>query len=408
MQLGADRRKCYMQRNSYKLFTEERIAGLNIKNRIVRSATWDVPITVTKDVPDIVVDYYRKLTLGGAGLIITGDFPVTPDSEFTATTSFSDVMVSGLERIADVVHRTDDRCKVIAQLNTGYVRKAPSERESPYTGSIIPALTREEIMALIECFVEGVKKARDLGYDGVQFHAAHGTLLCDFLSPYTNKRTDDYGGTMENRVRVIEDIVRKSREGVGDFPILIKANCTDYMPGGIDIDSFPNLALGIERTTIDAFEVSGGRYDCLLRSEKELGFRPVPAAESHTRISSIEKQSYFYQYAEKLQCSIPIILVGGNKDVEHVEGLLRKGKIDFIAMCRPLICEPDLPDRWLLGKGKSSTECISCNSCIYDMIMNANKGEARITRCLYKNDKEEHKQAQKWLASWVRKHKKNK
>lgn len=397
-----------MQRNNYKLFAEGQIAGLNIKNRLVRSATWDVPVTVTKDVPDIVVDYYRKLTLGGAGLIITGDFPVTPDSEFTTATSFSDVIVTGLERIARVVHRTDDRCKVIAQLNTGLVRKAPSERVSPYTGRKIPALTAEEIKVVIACFAQAVKRARDLGYDGVQFHAAHGTLLCDFLSPYANKRTDDYGGTVENRVRVIRDIVRKSREDVGDFPILIKANCTDYMPGGIDIDSFPDLALGIERAGIDAIEVSGGRYDCLLRSEKELGFRPVPAAESQTRISSVKRQSYFYKFAERLYCSIPVILVGGNKNAEHVENLLQKGKIDFIAMCRPLICEPELPSRWLSGKGKSMAECISCNSCIYDMIMNANRGEVRITRCLYKDNKEEHKQAQKWLASWVRKYSRNK
>jgi 2,4-dienoyl-CoA reductase-like NADH-dependent reductase (Old Yellow Enzyme family) len=393
-----------MQRDNYKIFSEGQIAGLNLKNRIVRSATWDVPVTVTKDVPDVVVDYYRELTLGGSGMIITGDFPVTPESEFTAATSYSDVRVTGLERIADVVHKTDDRCKVIAQLNTGFIRKAPSERVSPYTGRTIPALTEEEIRVLVKCFAQGVKKASDLGYDGVQFHAAHGTLLCDLLSTYTNKRTDDYGGTTKRRIRVIRDIVSKAREKVGAFPILIKANCTDYMPGGIDMDSFPELAFQIERAGIDAIEVSGGRYDCLLRSEEELGFRPVPGAESHTRINSIEKQSYFYQYTEGLHCSIPIILVGGNKDVEHVERLLQKGKVDFIAMCRPLICEPELPNRWLSGKGKNSAECISCNSCIYDMIMNASKGESKITRCLYKRDKKEHKRAQKWLASWVEKH----
>ena len=397
-----------MQRNNYKIFSEGHIAGLDIKNRIIRSATWDVPVTVTKDVPDIVVDYYRKLTLGGSGLIITGDFPVTPDSEFTAATTFSDVVVTGLEKIVEIVHKSDERCKVIAQLNTGIVRKAPSERVSLFTGSTIPALTEEEIKVVIACFAQAVKRARDLGYDGVQFHAAHGTLLCDLLSPYTNKRTDQYGGTTENRVRVIRDIVGAARSEVGDFPILIKANCTDYMPGGIDMASFPELALEIERAGIDAIEVSGGRYDCLLRSEKELGFRAVPAAESHTRINSPEKQSYFYPYTERLRCSIPIILVGGNKDVEHVEQLLQKGKVDFIAMCRPLICEPSLPIRWLSGKGKSRADCISCNSCIYDMIMNASKGQANITRCLYKADKNEHKRAQKWLASWVEKHRKGK
>jgi 2,4-dienoyl-CoA reductase-like NADH-dependent reductase (Old Yellow Enzyme family) len=253
-----------------------------------------------------------------------------------------------------------------------------------------------------------VKRARDLGYDGVQFHAAHGTLLCDFLSPYTNKRTDDYGGTTENRVRIISEIVAGARNEVGDYPILIKANCTDYIVGGTNIDTFPELALQIEGAGIDAIEVSGGRYDCLLRSEEELGFRPVPAAESHTRINSIEKQSYFYPFAEKLNCTIPIILVGGNKDVENVEKLLQKGKVDFIAMCRPIICEPNLANRWLQGRGKSRAACRSCNSCIYDMFMNMNKRKPRVTRCLYREDKKEHGKAQKWLSSWVANHRKDK
>ncbi|UCF71202.1 MAG: NADH:flavin oxidoreductase [candidate division WOR-3 bacterium] len=371
----------------------------------MRSATWDVPVTVTKEVTDDVVDYYRKITLGGAGMIITGDFPVTPDGGLGTDTSFGDVAVSGLERIAEVVHRTDDRCMVIAQLNTGYVGKAPSQRQSPFSKKPTPALSDKEIKVIIECFAQGVIKAKSLGYDGVQFHAAHGTLLCDFLSPYANKREDDYGGTVRKRVNIIREIVDLARQDAGDFPIFIKANCTDYIKGGIDADSFPGLASEIENAGIDAIEVSGGRYDCLVRTEEELGFRPVPGAESHTRINSADKQSYFYPYTENLHLSIPVILVGGNKDVEHLEKLFKNGRVDFMAMCRPLICEPDLPNRWLSGKGKSVAQCISCNSCIYDMIMNFINKHAKITRCLYKEDKGEYKKAQKWLSSWVADHK---
>jgi 2,4-dienoyl-CoA reductase-like NADH-dependent reductase (Old Yellow Enzyme family) len=392
------------RRDGYKLFSEGGISHLRMKNRIVRSATWDIPVTLTRSVTDEVVDYYKRLTLGGVGMIITGDFPVTPDSGLNNNVSFDDVEVSGLEKIAEVVHETEVECKIIAQLSTGYVNKAPSERVSTFRNIQIPALTRDEIKIAIKCFVQGVIRAKALGYDGIQFHAAHGTFLCDFLSPYTNKRQDDYGGTVEKRVRIISEIVAGARDEVGDYPMLIKANCTDYIPGGIDINSFPELALQIEKAGIDAIEVSGGRYDCLLRSEKELGFRPVPAAESHTRINSVEKQSYFYPFAEKLSSNIPIILVGGNKNAEHVEKLLKKGKVDFMAMCRPLICEPELPNRWLSGEGKVGAQCISCNSCIYDMYMNMINREPRITRCLYKADKEEHRKAQKWLASWVGKH----
>ena len=392
------------RRDGYKLFSDGEISHLRMKNRIVRSATWDIPVILTKNVPDEVVDYYRMLAEGGVGMIITGDFPVTPDGKLDNGVSFDNVGVSGLEKIADVIHKTDSKCKIIAQLSTGYLNKAPSERVSTFRKILIPALTRDEIKIVIKYFVQGVIKAKALGYDGVQFHAAHGTFLCDFLSPYTNQRRDDYGGTVENRVRIINEIVACARDEVGDYPILIKANCTDYIPGGIDIDSFPEVALGIERAGIDAIEVSGGRYDCLVRSEEELGFRPVPAAESHTRLNSVNRQSYFYAYAARLNCSIPIILVGGNKDVEYVEKLLQKGKVNFIAMCRPFICEPQLPSRWLSGEGKSRVRCISCNSCIYDMHMNMINKEPQITRCLYKEDKKEHRKAQKWLASWVEKH----
>ncbi len=371
----------------------------------MRSATWDIPVTLTRHVPDEVVEYYRTITLGGAGLIITGDFPVTPDGPLSTNITFGDVGVSGLEKIAEIVHKTDDRCRVIAQLNTGYIGKAPSKRKSPFRKELTPALAVEEIEIIIDCFARGVIKAKSLGYDGVQFHAAHGTLLCDFLSPYTNKREDDYGGTVRKRVKIIKEIVALARQDVGGFPIIIKANGTDYVEGGIDADSFPEIASEIECAGIDAIEVSGGRHDCLVRSEDELGFRPVPGAESHTRISSADKQSYFYTFAEKLGLSIPVILVGGNKDVEHLEKLLKKGKLDFMAMCRPLICEPDLPNRWLSGEGKSVAQCISCNSCIYDMYMNFINKHARITRCLYKENKEEYKNAQKWLSSWVENHK---
>jgi len=394
-----------IRRDNYQVFSEGKIADLRLKNRIVRSATWDIPVTLTRNVTNDVIDYYRTITLGGAGMIITGDFPVTPDGPINASTSFSDVRVSGLEKIADIVHKTDDRCRVVAQLSTGYIGKAPSERQSPFRKNLTPALAEEEIKVVIECFAHGIIKAKSLGYDGVQFHAAHGTLLCDFLSPYANRRQDDYGGTVRKRVRIIEEIVTLARQDVGDFPILIKANSTDYIEGGIDIDSFPEIASEIERSGIDAIEISGGRYDCLVRSEEELGFRPVPGAESHTRINRIDKQSYFYEYAEKLNLSIPVILVGGNKDVEHLEKLLKRGRVDFMAMCRPFICEPDLPNRWLSGKGKSVAQCISCNSCIYDMHMSMINREARITKCLYREDKTEYKKAQKWLASWVENHK---
>ena len=126
----------------------------------------------------------------------------------------------------------------------------------------------------------------------------------------------------------------------------------------------------------------------------------MPAPESHTRIRKPEQQSYFLPYAEKLNLPIPIILVGGNRDIETLETILQDGKVDFIALGRPLIREPDLPNRWRMGIGRRLPECVSCNSCIYAMYIHPGKPEPGVVACICKTDKKQHQQAQKWLVTW--------
>jgi hypothetical protein len=188
----------------------------------------------------------------------------------------------------------------------------------------------------------------------------------------------------------------------GDRGVHIKLNGTDYLPGGTDMDNVPELAREIEKAGVDAIEISGGMWECLVRSEEELGFRPVPSAESQTRLRDPTRQSYFLPYAERLSLSIPIILVGGNRDVERLEAILRQGSVDLIALCRPLISEPDLPQRWRQGRGSSGTDCISCNSCLYDMYTRLERGEPGIATCLVKQDLSRVEEAGRWLRTWVK------
>jgi 2,4-dienoyl-CoA reductase-like NADH-dependent reductase (Old Yellow Enzyme family) len=276
-----------------------------------------------------------------------------------------------------------------------------------YSGKRPHQLTVEQVEALVRGLAETVIGLKSEGFDGVQLHAAHGGLLCRFLSPYSNRRQDGYGGSVESRTRLFREAVEQARERVGDFPILIKLNGTDYVEGGIDASSLPELAREIERCGFDAIEISGGMWDCLVRSEEELGFRPVPAPESHTRISDPRRQSYFLPYADKLDLAIPLILVGGNRDVDRLEGIIASGAVEFIAICRPLIREPDLPNRWLEGRGRRDTDCISCNSCIFDLRNRLSKGEAYLATCLLKDDRDRVKEAQRWLAAWEKRGKRS-
>ncbi len=399
-----------MKRNNYKMFSKGKIGTLTLPNRLVRSATWDPSILRKCKITDEVLNLYKKIALGGVGLIITGGLPVFQEQKHDGTprkwiTTYSDHRIMGIERMAQIVHDSRLECKIIAQLENGEINARPSIINSTHSRKKLRQLTLEEIDDIIACFVEAVIDMKSAGFDGVQLHAAHGGLLSRFLSPYTNRRDDAYGGSTSNRVRIIQEIILKSKKFVGNFPILIKMNCTDYLEGGINIDTFPPLVREIEKIGVAAVETSGGMWECLFRTEKELGFRPVPAPESHTQIKDPEKQSYFLKYVEKIDLEIPTILVGGNRNIEKLEEIMNQGKVDFIAFSRPLIREPDLPNRWLEGHGEDNAECISCNSCIFAMHIHPGKPEPGLVTCVHKNDKTQHRLAQKWLNSWVSRNK---
>jgi len=391
------------------VFSEGQIGNLTLPNRLVRSATWDPSILESRKMTDEVLNLYGELAAGGVGLIITGGFPVyqegRPDSKDPdrRTYSYDDLQVAGIDRLAAVVHSSGTGCKIVAQLEVGYVNAGPSDVPSPFQKDRLRPLSAAEIRQIIDCFVEATVKMKEAGFDGVQYHAAHGGLLSRFLSPYTNRRDDEYGGSVKNRARIVREIISGARKQIGDLPILIKMNCTDYVEGGIDVETFPGLAQEIEDSGVDALEISGGMWDCLVRSAEELGFRPVPAPESHTRIERLDQESYFLRYAGRLALHIPVILVGGNRDVERLEAIVRQGKVGLIALCRPLICEPDLPNRWLAGRGSSTAACISCNSCIYAMIVHPGRPGPGVVTCVYKHDQPQHRVAQRWLAAWVSK-----
>ncbi|MBT7092970.1 MAG: NADH:flavin oxidoreductase, partial [Bacteroidetes bacterium] len=381
-----------MTRESYRLFSEGKIRNLTITNRLVRSATAEGGMTEEGRLIPGLLEFYERLTAGGAGMIITGHMAVMPQGRAGHNQGciWDDEYIEDIAQMADQVHRTDESCRVIAQLSHCGRQKTAEDPTGDCTGpSAVPSpilertareLSNDEIEEVIECFVQAMSRVKKAGFDGVQLHAAHGWLLSSFLSPYTNLRNDEFGGSLENRMRILAEIVTRGRALVGDFPILVKINCDDFILGGVDINLFQQHVDELAKFGVDAVEISGGMWDCLARDEDTLGFFPIIIPESRVRINKPEKQSYFLKYLKGIISSIPIILVGGNKNVENLEDIVKNEKVDFISMSRPFISEPELPNRWKRDEGSEKADCTSCNMCI----LTVREG---LTNCMLKNDK---------------------
>jgi 2,4-dienoyl-CoA reductase-like NADH-dependent reductase (Old Yellow Enzyme family) len=346
-----------------RIFSKGRIGTMAVANRLVRSATAENAWRDT-EMTEEGLGLYRGLAAGGVGLVITGYMGVTREGRASDTMTLisEDRFVGGLRKVAQVAHETRTDCKVVAQLGHVGMQTTVSEPVGPTTTAwphlkAKPrALTTREVEGIVASFAQAARRAREAGFDGVQLHGAHGYLLSAFLSPFTNTRTDRYGGSLEKRVTVVREIVDQTRALVGpDFPILIKVNGDDFVPGGTDVDSFPQLASEIEKAGVQAVEVSGNN----------------PVREN---VGPAE-ESYFLKYAQKLSLGVPLILTGGNRSLERLEPIARAGTPVFFGLARPLLREPDLPARWREGRGAPEAACISCNRCIRGF------GKGLATRC---------------------------
>jgi len=334
------------RQNDLILFSKGQIGSLEIKNRLIRAAASKG--NHYSGLPsDDYLNMYASYASGGAGLILTGGMAVASPGEGLIR-AYADAYIPEIEKIANMVHSTDESCKIMAQLwhneNAG-----PSGISWGNSGSI-PTLTVDQIKDRISKFSEAIRRVRDAGFDGIELNAHYVYFLSSFLSPITNKRTDDYGGSVEKRVRIVKEIIEQARVNVGDdFPIMIKVNCNDsddpeaQSEEGTNIDNFHLLAAELEKTGVDAIEMSG---IALVRPD-----------------ITPEEESYFSEYSENLDVSIPIISTGGNRTLDHLEEIIHRDKVDFFGLARPLIREPNLPKRWLEGDGRKS-ECISCNKCV--------------------------------------------
>jgi len=356
------------------LFTPFAIGGLTTKNRFVRSATYDGGADPGGFVSDWQMDLYTALARGEVGLIVSGIFNVDSPGKISPSQNsiHRDHYVEGLARLTDAVHQHGS--KIAVQLFHGgreaFRRRAalgqpalgPSDLEpgqDPYFKGGAKAMTDEEIEAVIEAFGKAAARAKKAGADAVQVHGAHAYLLAQFLSPQSNKRKDKWGGPLANRLRLHKRIYASVRKAVGsNYPVMIKLGVADGFAHGLELEEGLRAAMELADMGCDAIEVSQGLRG---RDDTQAEFRP--------RIVKREREAYFREWCRQVKARVraPVIMVGGLRTRDLMEEVLNSGHADLVALCRPLIREPDLVASWCAGKDRRAT-CVSCNGC-FDLIL---------------------------------------
>lgn len=343
-------------------FLPTTLGQLTLKNHFIRSATWDGMGFNDGTFSPAQIELFNNLSRGGAGLLTSGFIAVTPQGRRNREQNLlcENRHIQSLRKIVAVVKREDTA--LIAQLvhcggyactdTTKLPIVAPNASREPIFEETPQALTEIEIKDVVIKFAEAASRAREAGCDGVQIHAAHGYLVSQFLSPCTNQREDNYGGSPENRARFLIEVYEKVRKYVGtDFTITIKINGSDYFKDGLECEESLKVTHKLAELGLDGVEVSGGNP-----ISKPL--TPIPQAIK-AGDNEVPFKDEILAFTESL--SIPVAAVAGIRSLETIEKLIAKG-VSLISLCRPLICEPDLINQWQAGREEPS-RCTSCNRC---------------------------------------------
>lgn len=354
-------------RKETKLFRSTTIGKLKLRNRFVRSATFDGMAKKDGRVSDDQIALYTRLARGGVGLVVTGMASVHPSGQISGyqNTVHDDRCIAGLQRLAAAVHRRGAKVALqLAHAGREAFKYLAHKHATALAPSVVPdapcgeaacrAMTDEEIEDIVRAFGDGARRAREAKFDAVQIHGAHAYLFSQFLSPFSNRRNDRWGGSLENRMRFLSAVYRAVRTAVGaDFPVMIKLGVADGFPHGLQFEEGCRAAVECAGWGFDALEISQG-----LRGEH------YSQTEFRTAIDRPEREAYFRDWCRevKARVAVPVMMVGGLRRLEQMEAFLRDGEADFMALCRPLIREPGLIERWAGGELKEP-DCISCNAC---------------------------------------------
>lgn len=320
--------------------------GTTIKNRFFKSAMSEGMGTRDFQPKKNIATLYKRWAEGGTGLIITGNIMVDPKG----TTEPGNIVFdknSNMEILKDWAKQGQQHgAKVMVQLNHPGKQVPKTIAKETVAPSTIPlgnglnklfstprALTTSEVEELVQKFVTSAKVAKEAGFSGVQIHAAHGYLISQFLSPHDNRRTDKYGGSLENRMRFLKEIYLGMREELGkDFTIGIKINSTDFKEDGLTEEDSLKTIIELANLGLDFVEISGGTYE-----------RPAMMGAT----SKSTNQVFFAEYSKKLKqkIEIPVVVTGGIRSINAMNTLLNDNTTDFIGIARPLTIDQNIPNK---------------------------------------------------------------
>lgn len=328
--------------------------GLKLKNRIAKAAM-EENMAGAGQLPGAPLQrLYRAWANGGAGLIITGNVMV----DHLAMTGpggvalEADTPLEPFEQLAAASQQ--DGCKILMQINhpgRQVFKKMGGKVLSPsdvaldmgaHSGLFTQpkAMSEAEIQDLIARFATTASRADQAGFDGVQIHAAHGYLLAQFLSPLTNKRQDQWGGTLENRARVLLQVIKAIRAVVSpSFAVSVKLNSADFQRGGFDIDDATNVVNMLSELAVDFIELSGGSYE-------------APAMQGRTADGrTLAREAYFLSFAHQIAAvsKVPLMTTGGIRRLAVAEEVINSD-VALVGMASAMAYTPDLPNRWQSDK----------------------------------------------------------
>lgn len=345
-----------------KAYEPIKIKNMEIPNRIVFP-----PINANYAdregfVTDRAISFHRRVAEGGVGLCEVGTASVRKDGKVTTNCLMldDDKYIDGLKQLFELIktggsvsslqliHSGRQTCKAII----GEQPVAPSPIPCPVMKETPRELSIQEIRDLVDCFAESAYRAKTAGADMVELHGAHGYLINEFLSPYSNKRTDEYGGNVKNRTMFFIEILKKIREKVGeDYPICCRISAVEYVNGGLTIGDSQNIAKLLVGSGADIISVSAGVYESMdnICPTKEMG-RNV-----YAKISG----------AIKASVDVPIIVSGNILDLNDAEKILQDGDADMAAMGRALIADPYLVQKTRQGRIGEINRCKQDKKCVY-------------------------------------------